>query len=304
MTNQVFKALGANIIVFALVSCLIVPKAIAEPQVLKEYKSLYRNITVIELPHSRCIRLKNKKNPFNSQSCLKLSAPKQLLFFYSQAMMTALSSQHDNIRVLSVGLGGGTMPSAIHSYFNNAHVTTVELDPKMLEAAQDYMQFVVSDKNTVEIQDARYFIRKQGHKGVQYDVVLLDAFNGEYIPEHLTTQEFLQEVKKVLKPGGMLLSNTFSYQGFYHSESVTYQSVFPDFCAFRSAGTRTVVAYNGTPCDKATLSAGIEKQLAKLAPYIYNPAGVLGTLTDEKDWDANAQIFTDEFSPANLYNSK
>jgi len=226
------------------------------------------------------------------------------LFFYSQAMMAALSTQHDNISVLSVGLGGGTMPSAIHHYFSNANVTTVELDPKMLEAAQDFMQFEVSDKNKVEIQDARYFIRKQGLKGAQYDVVLLDAFNGEYIPEHLTTQEFLQEVKKVLKPGGMLLSNTFSYKGFYHSESVTYQSVFPDFCAFRSAGTRTVVAYNGRPCDKAALSAGIEKNLRDLAPYIYNPVGILGTLSDTKDWDANAQIFTDEFSPANLYNSQ
>lgn len=295
------EAIAITAFTFALT---IPTESLAQPTILKEYKSLYRNITVLELPHSRCVRLKNKKNPFNSQSCLRLSDPKQLMFFYSQAMMAALSTQKSNLSVLSVGLGGGTMPSAIHSYFDNANVITVELDPKMLEAAQDYMQFKPSDKNQVAIQDARYFIRKQGLKNAQYDVVLLDAFNGEYIPEHLTTKEFLQEVKMVLKPGGMLLSNTFSYQDFYHSESATYQSVFPDFCAFRSAGTRTVVAYNGHSCDKIKLTSDIEKNLAKLAHYIHSPKNILETLTDKKDWDTSAQIFTDEFSPANLYNSQ
>lgn len=274
-----------------------------ELHVLKEYKSLYRNITVVQKNNWRCVRLKNKKNPYNSQSCLKVDAPQELLFFYSQAMMAVMSTQPDGLNVLSVGLGGGTIATALHSYFKNIKVTTVEIDPKMLDAARDYMNFNEIANNQVEIQDARYFIRKEGKRKALYDVVLLDAFNGEYIPEHLTTKEFLEEVKAVLKPGGMVLSNTFSYKDFYHSESVTYDAVFADFCSMRSAGARTIIAFKGKACDASVLRAAIAKNTAKLDPFIPNSFTLVDTITDTKEWDHKARIFTDQFSPANLYNA-
>ncbi|WP_236983054.1 spermidine synthase [Marinagarivorans cellulosilyticus] len=231
-----------------------------------------------------------------------MAKPDELLFFYSKAMMAALSTQKDDVRVLSVGLGGGTMPRAIMSYFKSPHVTTVELDSKMLEAAEEFMHFKQADNNRVVIQDARYFIRKQGFAKEKYDVILLDAFNGEYIPEHLTTREFLEEVKKILSPNGLLLSNTFSFRDFYNSESVTYEAVFPDFCAFKSAGARTVVAFNGSKCDAEKLKQDVERNLVALAPYIRNARGIVNSITDKKDWNVSAKVFTDEFSPANLYN--
>lgn len=295
--------LGCALTFFLLTSGLLAPSVAAAPKVVKEYRSLYRNITVVENPPQRCIRLENKKNPYNSQSCLVLNNPRELLFFYSQAMFAVLSTLDDGFSVLSVGLGGGTMPTALHSYFSNVDVTTVEIDPKMLEAAKDFMFFVEAPRNAVVIQDARFYIRKQGQKGAQYDVVMLDAFNGEYIPEHLTTQEFLQEVKKVLKPGGLLLSNTFSYKDFYHSESVTYESVFPDFCMLRSAGVRTIVAYNGLSCDAGKLRKEVAANLENLKPYIPFPGFLPDAISNDKNWDPTARLFTDQFSPANLYNT-
>ena len=49
---------------------------------------------------------------------------------------------------------------------------------------------------------------------------MLDAFDHEYIPEHLLTQEFLKEVKSLLAPGGVLAANTFSSSRLYDHESV------------------------------------------------------------------------------------
>lgn len=294
----------------SLLALLFNVVAVADPQsahdkgLLKEYKSLYRNVSVYQYGNRRCIRLQNKKNPFNSQSCVLLDQPDTLLFFYSQAMLATLATQEDGLKVLNVGLGGGTMPNAIRSYFPNADVTSVEIDAKMLEAAKEYMFFEPSKHNTVVIQDARYFIRKQQKKKAQYDVVMLDAFNGEYIPEHLTSQEFLQEVKSILKPGGMVLSNTFSRDDFFHSESVTYDAVFPDFCSYRNAGTRTLVGFKGKACDTQMVKRAIERDMEKLKAYIPRPTYLLNLLKDEKDWDPKARVFTDQFSPANLYNSQ
>lgn len=276
----------------------------AQEQVLHEYKSLYRNITVIEKNTWRCVRLKNKRNPYNSQSCYDKRDPDQLLFFYSQAMMSVLATMPENLKILSVGLGGGTMPTALTTYFDQVDITTVEIDPKMLDAAQEYMGFTSSKTNRVIIQDARFFIKKQRAKGAQYDVVLLDAFNGEYIPEHLTTKEFLQEVKSILKPGGLLMSNTFSYKDFYHSESVTYDSVFRNFCSMRSQTARTVVAYKGKACNAEKLAAQIAQKLEQLRPYIRNSRYMLRTISDDKNWNPEARIFTDQYSPANLLNTK
>lgn len=275
-----------------------------DKNVLREYKSLYRNVLVVQHGSRRCVRLQNKKNPHNSQSCMLLDRPDMLLFFYSQAMLATLATQEDGLKVLNVGLGGGTMPRAIRSYFPKSHVTSVELDPKMVDAAKEYMFFVEDERNLAVVQDARYFIRKERARKAQYDVVMLDAFDGEYIPEHLTTQEFLQEVKAILKPGGLLMSNTFSHKNFFHSESVTYESVFPGFCSYRYAGARMMVAFKGAACDKKQVLAAVDQDMAKLKKFIPRPAHLLRLLDDKKDWDPGAKVFTDQFSPANLYNVK
>ncbi len=43
-----------------------------------------------------------------------------------------------------------------------------------------------------------------------YDLVMLDAFDADYIPEHMLTQEFLEEVKGAMAPRGVIAANTFS----------------------------------------------------------------------------------------------
>ena len=59
-----------------------------------------------------------------------------------------------------------------------------------------------------------------------YDLILLDAFNGDYIPEHLMSAEFFEEVKKLLPANGMVVANTFSSSRLYSAESQTYAQVF------------------------------------------------------------------------------
>lgn len=294
-------ALGGLLVIVALFAANV--SATDAPRgVLKEYKSLYRNVSVVQHGNRRCVRLQNKKNPQNSQSCMLLDRPQTLLFFYSQAMLATLTTQKDGLEVLNVGLGGGTMPKAIRSYFPNSTVTSVELDPKMVTAAKEFMFFTEDTYNKVVVQDARYFIRKEQKRKAQYDVVLLDAFDGEYIPEHLTTQEFLEEVKAILKPDGMLLANTFSHKDFFHSESATYESVFPGFCSYRYAGSRTLVAIKGRACAKEQVLSAINQDMDKLKNYIPRPGYLLRLLDNKKDWNAQAQVFTDQFAPANLLN--
>ncbi len=88
----------------------------------------------------------------------------------------------------------------------------------------------------------------------RYDLIMLDAFDHEYIPEHLLTQEFLQEVKSLLAPGGVLAANTFSSSGLYEHESVTYAKVFEKFFNLKREN-RVIVARLGALPDAQQLRA-------------------------------------------------
>ena len=54
---------------------------------------------------------------------------------------------------------------------------------------------------------------------------MLDAFDGEYIPEHLMTVEFL-EMRDLLSDDGVLVANTFASSKLYDYESATYAEAF------------------------------------------------------------------------------
>ena len=67
----------------------------------------------------------------------------------------------------------------------------IELDPAIVQAGRDY--FALDDPNiNVIVGDGRYELNQLQSA---YDVITLDAYKVPYIPWHLTTQEFFQEVR-------------------------------------------------------------------------------------------------------------
>ena len=59
-------------------------------------------------------------------------------------------------------------------------------------------------------------------------MVVGDAFGGMSVPWHLTTQEFLADVKRVLRPGGVYAMNVIDDDElkFARAEAKTLRSVF------------------------------------------------------------------------------
>jgi spermidine synthase len=60
--------------------------------------------------------------------------------------------------------------------------------------------------------------------------VVGDAFGGRAVPWHLTTEEFLSDVWRVLRPGGVYVMNVIDFQplAFARAEAATLLSVFRD----------------------------------------------------------------------------
>jgi len=207
-------------------------------------------------------------------------------------------------RILVVGLGGGGITMAMQQVFPNATIDAVEIDPAVVRngAAVLRLQARRGARTTVYEEDGRVFVKRMQRRGVKYDLVVLDAYDHEYIPEHMLTLEFLQEVKSILGERGVLAGNTFSSSKLYHHESATYYAAFGDFYALKTNNRVIMVRMGGLP-DRAELARNADALEARLSAVGVDKAWVLPHFEIERGWPPGTRVLTDQYSPSNLLNS-
>jgi SAM-dependent methyltransferase len=105
--------------------------------------------------------------------------------------------------VLCIGLGVGIVPMQFANEGSNVDV--VEINPSVAPVGARYFDFRPSKVN-LTIADGRYYVNKTKKK---YDAIILDAFLGDSSPVHLFSREAFSSMRRVLKPGGTLVMNTF-----------------------------------------------------------------------------------------------
>ena len=266
-------------------------------------KSLYRNILVYEEDEQRCMSFTRNQQTAR-QTCLSLDDPNQFVFVYTRMMMGALYLNPQPRNILIVGLGGGVLPMALTKMFPDARIDIAEIDPAVVKVAQRFFGFNPSPQVQVIEEDGRVFVKRTGKSGQRYDLIMLDAFDHEYIPEHLLTREFLLEVKTLLTADGVLAANTFSSSRLYHHESATYQAVFGQFYNLRvKLRNRIILAkMDGLP-SLDTIKQRADALEDKLKLLGFGGDWLVPLFSTERDWDSNARIFTDQYSPSNLLNS-
>jgi spermidine synthase len=285
---------------------LIVLSSSAFSEVVHEERSLYRNIIVEETHDLRCLKF-NTKSTQTSQSCMYKNDPDKLVFNYTKLTFASLLVIDDPKNVLIIGLGGGTLSNVIHELYPAAKIHNVEIDPAVTKVARDYFNFVENDAVTSSVQDGRIFIKRAAIKKEKYDWIILDAFNGDYIPEHLLTKEFFEEVQSVLADDGVIAANTFSSSKLYEHESATYHAVFGDFInvSRENRSNRIILAGLKTPPTNEQINARVTALAPRLVKYGIDIKAIsefMDFTKDGQDWPADTKVLTDQYSPANLLN--
>ena len=288
----------------------------AGAKVVHEERSVYTRIIVEDTYSTRCLKFTLKRDN-STQTCINLSKPKKMVFSYTKMTLASLLLNPGPKRILIVGLGGGTLPMALADLLPDAVIETVEIDEAVVRVAKDYFGFVEGPRNKTITQDARVFGKRSVLRGIEYDLIVLDAFNGEYIPEHLMTVEFLQEMQALLSADGVLVANTFAASRLYDFESATYARVFGRFLNFRATttGNRVILvpqarlaAEQRAPLSLASLQARADALAPALKPYdvpIQQYARRLVAVAQQQpDWNTATPPLTDQFSPANVLRSQ
>lgn len=269
-------------------------------RLLHSERSLYREVLVYETGGVRCMCFTNQCR-IGRQSCMDRQRPDRIVMTYPQMMLGALYVNPQPKSILIVGLGGGTLPGVLAELLPQARIDVVEIDPAVVRVAKEYFGYQESDRLRTFEMDGRVYVKRAIRERRHYDLIMLDAFDHEYIPEHLLTREFIGEVKSLLTPDGVLAANTFSSSRLYDYESVTYAAVFPEFFNLKR-DNRVIIAVNGEMPPDRHLKANSERFQDAFGHYGFKAANILPLFSRRADWDPDTRVLTDQFSPANLLN--
>jgi len=276
----------------------------AQAEDIHKEKSIYRNILVKEVYGRRCLVFTVKRGDRN-QTCMDLNDPKKLVFPYVRMTLAGLLLSPEPKRILIIGLGGGSIPVALNEMYPDAFIDVVEIDEAVIKVAKRFFNFSENEHLKVHPADARVYTKRAGLQGKRYDMIILDAFTGDYIPEHLMTKEYLEETKALLTGPGILIANTFSTSDLYHHESVTYSEVFGSFFNFKmpNTGNRVIISSNEALPSDFVLRSRAKKLSARLQNYGVDIEVFPQFMRRDIDWDTEKRSLTDQYSPANLLRS-
>ena len=271
-------------------------------RILLETESPYHYVKVVESGGIRRLRFRRSGQDFE-ESAINLRNPLDFPLHYYELMMAGFAHQPEPRSILFVGLGGGTLPRAIRHYYPTTQIDVIELDPVVVSAAKKYFGFVEDAKTKVYVRDARVQIRQLVRDGRKYDMIFLDAFRGGYIPYHLTTKEFLELVRGLLEPNGVVVSNLQPGFVSYHYQRRTLARVFTNQWAYGAFGNVIVGnSMEASPPSREELLRRAEKLQEERRFNVFLP-GVIQRMQNERDYDDTGPILTDDFAPTDVLRS-
>ncbi len=104
--------------------------------------------------------------------------------------------QHAGKSILMIGCGGGTLGTMLSRA--GKRVSIVEIDPVSIRLAKRY--FGLPRNIACHVGDGLAFMQK---KRRQYDVLIVDAFTGENIPDHMKDAAFFEAAGRCLRRNGL-----------------------------------------------------------------------------------------------------
>lgn len=265
--------------------------------IIHETESPYQTIFISE---SNGIRRMHVGSLLDRTSAMDLNDPYRHVYEYTAMMMLVSGYVDAPKKILVVGLGGGTVTRTLRLVYPDAEITNVEFDPEIVAMARRYFDYAEDGRMKLVVEDARRWLRGTTER---FDMILLDAYHGGYIPFHLTTREFLEIVRERLSQGGVVCSNTWIDQDLADRESATYHAVFGDFHHYvgKLSTNRIIVAAPGalpSPEEVRNRLAALE---TSRKPERLDLQDMFDAhFTPNPTWPAGTKILTDDHAPVNL----
>lgn len=128
------------------------------------------------------------------------------------AMMKVIGTLKGPVRILEVGTAIGYSAILFSSFLKeNGIIDTIERNEKMIELAKENIK-TAGLQNTINVI-AGDALEVLACLDKRYDMIFLDAAKGQY-------SEFLEQSKRMLVPGGLLVSDNVLYKGMIATDEL------------------------------------------------------------------------------------
>ena len=198
-------------------------------------------------------------------------------------------------RMAVVGLAAGTIPKQFSQVFPALMIDGIELDPAIVQAGRDY--FALNEPNIqVIVGDGRYELNRLTGP---YDIITIDAYKVPYIPWHLTTQQYFQEVRAHLAENGVVAINVGRAphdRSLVEAMTNTLLTVFPTVHTIDIPNSlNSILVATAQPTDPANVALGLAQLSVDSDPLLR--ASLQTAVQNLVPTVSSAILFTDERAP-------
>lgn len=232
-----------------LMMLLIGSTSLAARELIEERESRYNNIYVHKQGSEYFLSFGHNRR-FYTETIYDSADELALPVAYTRYMTIGLAYRDTPKSLLEIGFGGGRTAWYLHKHLPGLDITSVELDEEVFELATKYFGVSRQPNFDVQLADGRRYMKKQDRN---WDIILIDAYRGPFVPFHLLTTEFYQLAKSRLGPDGVLVQNVEPTTMVFEAALKTIGGVFANIDLYNAGGNVVMVAYDGEPKQQADL---------------------------------------------------
>ena len=176
-----------------------------------------------------------------------------------------------------------------------AATATSLIDPVVIDTARTYFGLKDTERTRIIESDGRVFLNRSRKL---YDLAMIDAYIGGFVPFHLMTREFYALLKRHLAADGAAVFNVHEINRLFPVAVRTLQSVFATVDIYRSGlGEVAIVA-----TDAPRSAEALERRARDLQDRYGFRYPLPDLLTHREELDPGAgEVLTDDFAPVDVY---
>jgi spermidine synthase len=269
--------------------------------ILEEARSRFNHIRVGQRGSLRTMYFVSDEGVQYIESRVDISRPRSLDLDYSRTMMAGFLLQPAPKRVLMLGLGGGQISNYLRDRFPQLEIDAIDIDPEVVRLAQRYFDVPRDDpRYRCHVADGRLFVEEAAKKDVRWDMIILDAFRGVFVPYHLKTAEFYQACLDRLSPQGVVVANLHNATKMYPHDRNTLAAVFPQRYSFVSESGNQTTFVASADRQRIGVYELRRNAVALSERFDFDLLGLAARYYMRTDWELEAEVLHDDFKPADL----
>jgi len=122
------------------------------------------------------------------------------------------SSEKGITSILILGVSGGTLIPILRERYPESDITAVDIDAEIIRIYRTYFQEPGVLSVNLICNDATKIVITLHKSGIRYDMIIVDLFTGNDVPESIEQTAFHRGIRRLLTEGGIAAWNYFSYR--------------------------------------------------------------------------------------------